>query len=81
MEKALVHGGCNPDEIYASKKVLGHPGGTAPIGKLVDTNLETQIKNLYCCDTSIMPEAPGRPPTWTIVTLAKRLAERLENIV
>jgi choline dehydrogenase-like flavoprotein len=81
MEKALVHGGCNPEEIYASKKVLGHPGGTAPIGKLVDTNLETQINNLYCCDTSIMPEAPGRPPTWTIVTLAKRLAERLENIV
>ena len=27
-----------------------------------------------CCDTSVMPEAPGRPPVWTIVVLAKRLA-------
>ncbi len=81
LEKVLIKGGCDPDEIYASANIIGHPSGTAPIGKLVDTNLETQIKNLYCCDTSVMPEAPGRPPTWTVVSLAKRLAERLEKIV
>jgi choline dehydrogenase-like flavoprotein len=81
LEKVLIKGGCNPDEIYSSTKIIGHPSGTAPIGKLVDSNLETQIKNLYCCDTSVMPEAPGRPPTWTVVALAKRLGERLETIV
>ena len=81
LEKVLMQGGCIPDRIYSTGKILGHPGGTAPIGKLVDSNLETQIKNLYCCDTSVMPEAPGRPPTWTVVALAKRLAERLERIV
>jgi choline dehydrogenase-like flavoprotein len=81
LEKVLIKGGCNPDEIYSSTKVIGHPSGTAPIGKVVDSNLETQIKNLYCCDTSVMPEAPGRPPTWTVVSLAKRLAGRLEKVV
>jgi choline dehydrogenase-like flavoprotein len=80
LEKVLVKGGCNPYEIFSSGKVLGHPGGTAPIGRVVDSNLETQIKNLYCCDTSIMPEAPGRPPTWTVVSLAKRLADRLSTV-
>ena len=81
LEKVLIKAGCNPHEIYATTKIIGHPSGTAPVGKLVDSNLETEIKNLYCCDTSVMPEAPGRPPTWTVVSLAKRLAERLETVV
>jgi len=81
LEKVLIKAGCNPDEIYTGTKIIGHPSGTAPVGKLVDSNLETQIKNLYCCDTSVMPEAPGRPPTWTVVSLAKRLAERLTTVV
>ncbi len=81
LEKVLIKAGCNPHEIYATTKIIGHPSGTAPVGKLVDSNLETEIKNLYCCDTSVMPEAPGRPPTWTVVSLAKRLAERLEMVV
>jgi len=81
LEKVLLKVGCNPDEIFASAPIIGHPSGTAPIGRLVDGNLETQIKNLYCCDTSVMPEAPGRPPTWTVVALGKRLAERLEKIL
>jgi choline dehydrogenase-like flavoprotein len=50
------------------------------IGKLVDTSLESPIKNLYCCDTSILPEAGGIPPTMTIVVLGKRLARHLQTI-
>jgi choline dehydrogenase-like flavoprotein len=60
---------------------MGHPSGSVKVGQLVDTNLETSVKNLYCCDTSVFPEAPGRPPALTVVVLAKRLAKRLEGIV
>lgn len=81
LEEILVAHGCDPYGIAKTGTVIGHPGGTAPVGKVVDTNLETQIKNLYCCDTSVMPQAPGRPPALTIVCLAKRLVERLEKII
>lgn len=81
LEKILIAHGCNPYDIHRTGIVIGHPGGTAPIGRVVDSNLETQIKKLYCCDTSVMPEAPGRPPALTVVCLAKRLAQRLETIV
>lgn len=81
LEKILIAHGCDPYSIAQTGTVIGHPSGTAPVGKMVDSNLETQIKNLYCCDTSVMPEAPGRPPTLTVVCLAKRLAERLEIII
>ena len=51
------------------------------MGELLDTNLETPVRNLYCCDTSVLPEAPGRPPVLTIVVLGKRLARRLETVI
>ena len=51
------------------------------VGKLVDSNLETSVKNLYCCDTSVIPDAFGVPPTLAIVALGKRLSRRLENVL
>jgi choline dehydrogenase-like flavoprotein len=78
--KVLVKAGCDPDDIHHSGFVLGHPSGTVKVGQLLDTNLETSVKNLYCCDTSVFPEAPGRPPALTVVILGKRLARRLETI-
>jgi len=78
--KVLIKAGCDPDDIHHSGFVLGHPSGTVKVGQLLDTNLETSVKNLYCCDTSVFPEAPGRPPALTIVILGKRLARRLETI-
>ncbi|UCB49722.1 MAG: hypothetical protein JSW56_02170, partial [Deltaproteobacteria bacterium] len=35
------------------------------------------IKNCYCLDTSIIPEAWGLPPTVTVVAMGKRLAKHL----
>ena len=80
-KKILLKAGCDPDDIHHSGFVMGHPSGTVKVGQLLDTNLETSVRNLYCCDTSIMPEAPGRPPALTIVVLAKRLAHRLASLV
>jgi choline dehydrogenase-like flavoprotein len=80
-ERILVKAGCNPYDLHHSGLTVTHPGGTVRVGELLDTNLETPIKNLYCCDTSVLPEAQGRPPVLTIVVLGKRLARRLETIV
>jgi len=79
IERILIEVGCDPYNILQGKIIIGHPSGTAPVGKVVDSDLQTPIKNLYACDTSVSPGAPGRPPTLTIVCLAKRLAEHLEN--
>ena len=54
-----------------------HPGGTAAIGKVVDKNLETEIRGLYVADASVLPKAPGAPPMLTIMALAKYLAKKL----
>lgn len=80
-EKILVKSGCDPDDLHHANFVLGHPSSTVKVGVLLDTNLETQVKNLYCCDTSAFPKAPGRPPALTVVVLAKRLAKHLEAVV
>ena len=58
-----------------SKVEGAHPGGTAAIGVVVDNNLQTGIDNLFVCDASVLPVAPGLPPILTIVALAKRLSK------
>ena len=64
---------------YITTKAIGgyHPGGTAAIGQVVDRNLETEIKNLFVSDASVLPTSPGLPPMLTIMALSKRLAKRL----
>jgi choline dehydrogenase-like flavoprotein len=54
-----------------------HPGGTAKIGEIVDSNLQTKYENLYVCDASVIPEEFGFPPVLTTVSLGKRLAKHL----
>jgi choline dehydrogenase-like flavoprotein len=73
----LVKVGVDPDSFVETHPAGAHPGGTAAIGRVVDTNLETRIKNLYVCDASVFPKAPGLPPLLTIIALSKRLAKRL----
>lgn len=53
----------------------GHNGATAAIGDVVDTDLRTEVDNLFVCDASVLPVAPGLPPVLTIMALAKRLAK------
>jgi len=80
-EKILVKAGCDPYNIDHSGVIVGHPGATVRVGKLLDSNLETSVKNLYCCDTSAIPDAFGVPPTLVIVSLGKRLSKRLEFLL
>lgn len=71
--------GVDPNTIGSTVFRGAHPGGTAPIGKIVDSNLETEISNLYICDASVLPVSPGKPPILTILALSKRLADYLEE--
>jgi choline dehydrogenase-like flavoprotein len=64
-------------DIYKTGILAAHPGGTAKIGEIVDANLKTRIDNLFVCDCSVIPEAWGLPPTFTLVALGKRLARHL----
>lgn len=75
----LEKAGVDPNTIGSTVYRGAHPGGTAPIGKVVDNNLETEIKDLYVCDASVLPISPGKPPILTILALSKRLADYLKD--
>lgn len=74
----LVKAGVNPYDIHTTPLTLGHPSATVRVGELLDSNMESKdVKNLFCCDTSITPGAPGRPPALTVTALGKLLARYL----
>ena len=75
----LEKAGVDPKTIGSTVYRGAHPGGTAPIGKIVDSNLETEISNLFVCDASVLPISPGKPPILTILALSKRLADHLKE--
>ncbi|MBN2283980.1 MAG: GMC family oxidoreductase [Deltaproteobacteria bacterium] len=78
----LLKAGCDPRSIVSTPPRAAHPGSTARIGKIVDRDLETKIKNLYVCDASVLPESCGIPPVLTILAFGKRLVgERLKHVV
>ncbi|MGB9844293.1 FAD-dependent oxidoreductase [Methanothermobacter tenebrarum] len=69
--------GVDTSTIVSTHPRGAHPGGTAPIGKVVDESLETSIKGLYIADASVLPKAPGAPPILTIMALALKLAKHI----
>jgi hypothetical protein len=65
--------------IYKTWYFAAHPGGTSKINDVVDTNLKTEIDNLYVCDCSVIPESWGLPPALTLLSLGKRLVKYLNK--
>lgn len=66
--------------IHKTWVLAAHPGGTVKVGQLLDSDLKTkQYDNLYVCDCSVIPEPWGLPPTYTILSLGKRLGKYLSN--
>lgn len=79
-KRVLIRAGAKPESIMVAENIGGHPGGTAAIGKVVDKNLQVfGVGNLYVCDASVFPRSPGRPPTLTLIALAKKLAEDIHG--
>lgn len=76
-KEILIKAGADPKSIVNDNPGGAHPGGTAAIGRIVDTTLQTKVAGLFVCDGSVLPVAPGLPPIVTIVALAKRLANTL----
>lgn len=56
-----------------------HLISSARIGDVVDSNLETEIENLFVADGSVLPKAEGIPPILTILALSRRLGEYLSS--
>ena len=74
-KKILENAGAT--NVYRSWILAAHPGGTVKIGEHVNSDLETEIENLYVCDCSVIPEAWGLPPTFTLLALGKRLGKHI----
>lgn len=77
----LVKAGADIKSISSTHVRGAHLIASARIGDIVDSNLETEIKNLYVADGSVLPKAPGLPPVYTILALSRRLGQFLrENL-
>ena len=79
--RILVKAGADPESIFITPLRGTHPSGTVRLGKMLDQNLQTEVKNLYVCDASTFPEALDRPTVLTILALGKRLAQHLLTAV
>ena len=73
----LLAAGCRKSSLYTSPVKAAHPGGSAPIGKVVDTDLESKIKNCYVCDASVVPDELGTPLVLLALCLGRHAAERM----
>ncbi|MCU0651988.1 MAG: GMC family oxidoreductase N-terminal domain-containing protein [Candidatus Omnitrophica bacterium] len=76
-KEILIKCGVNPKSIFVTNPVGAHPGGSAAIGKVVNNQLETQMKGLYACDASVLASAPGLPPILTLIALTKWFAKNI----
>jgi choline dehydrogenase-like flavoprotein len=79
IRRIFLKAGAKDNSILALKPMGAHPSATCRIGEAVDSNLETDIRNLYCCDASVFPVSLGTPVIWTAVSLGKRLAKHIDR--
>jgi len=75
----LVKAGADIKSISSTHVRGAHLIASARVGDIVDSNLETEIKNLYVADGSVLPKAPGLPPIYTILALSRRLGQYLRD--
>ncbi|MCP4136870.1 MAG: hypothetical protein GY754_38220 [bacterium] len=77
-EKILLHAGAGKDSIIVTGPKGAHPGGTAAIGSVVDSELRVKgTDNIFVADSSVFSSSPCKPPILTIMALAKRLGKTL----
>jgi choline dehydrogenase-like flavoprotein len=67
--------------IFKSWHFAAHPGGGIPIGKGIDSGVDSDLQastpGLYVCDASVLPGPWGLPPTLTLLALGRRLGAGL----
>jgi choline dehydrogenase-like flavoprotein len=75
--RILVQGGADPGSLFVTPARGTHPCASVRIGDMLDTNLETEIDNLYVCDAKAFPQALARPTVLTILALGQGLVDYL----
>lgn len=65
------------NKIYTTIVRGSHPSGTCALGKVVNKDLETEIPNLYVCDSSVFPKSLGAPPILGIIAISKNFVNKL----
>ncbi len=78
-KEVLIEAGAKKNKIFSTPTRGAHPGGTNSIGEVVNSNLQTDIKNLYVCDASILPKSLGTPLVLTLMAFGMRLADHIEG--
>ncbi len=76
-QKIMTGAGVDPDSITVARYIGGHPGGTAGVGRVVDTSLKTEVEGLYVCDASVIPQSSGVPLVLILVSLARWFTKSL----
>jgi choline dehydrogenase-like flavoprotein len=77
-ERILKNAGAR--NIVRTWYVATHPGGTAKINDIVESDLKTELDNLFVCDCPVIPQPWGVPPMLTLPSFGKRLAKHLATI-
>jgi choline dehydrogenase-like flavoprotein len=76
-EEVLLEAGAK--KVFSSPIRGAHPGGTNSINDVINLKFQTEIPNLYVCDSSILPRSLGAPLVITLMAFAKKLARQIIN--
>ncbi len=63
-------------KVFLGTLNAGHPGGTLPLGpdEALTFHSNRLPRNIYVADASLFPDSMGKPPSLTIMAMAKRIA-------
>ena len=78
-KEVLIEAGAKKSNIFSTPTRGAHPGGTNSIGEVVNSDLQTDTKNLFVCDASILPQSLGTPLVLTLMAFGMRLANHIEG--
>ncbi len=72
----LTRFGARRDSVFLGTLNAGHPGGMLPLTGLERNQLHADVLpgNVYVADASLLPQSLGKPPSLTIMALARRVA-------
>lgn len=69
--------GVADEDVWYTLPGAAHPGGTCAMGRIVNKDQETEFKNCFVCDASVIPVPFGIPPTLTVMSLGRKLSNHL----
>ncbi|MHA1443428.1 MAG: GMC family oxidoreductase N-terminal domain-containing protein [Candidatus Hodarchaeales archaeon] len=78
-KEVLIEAGAKKNNLFSTPTRGAHPGGTNSIGEVVNPDLQTNVKNLFVCDASILPHSLGTPLILTLMAFGFRLADYIKE--